>query len=115
MENLILNRISELKKNVDKNQLLLFIHYFLLIDIDPEYYQKYLDELIDITSDRKVNYSIMVKLLMIITTKCHQKGSLEKIIKSKIEVVYKKVYPDKKRNAKGQINRLVKELGSEDD
>lgn len=110
LENLIFQKVADLKSDYDHNQLLIFIYYFLLIEFDPYKYRNLIDELIDNIKSHTILYSIFTKLILYVAFKCNGKEHLEKELHKELEKVYKKLFPTKKRVAKDNVNTIFKQL-----
>jgi len=110
IQNIIKNKISILKKNPEKNQFILFVLYFLIIEIDPEANINLIDEMITISKSFNIQYSIYLKLLMYVLFKCHNNDELEKKLQFEIQYVYEKLFPNKKRYAKGTVNQIINNI-----
>ncbi len=115
IEMLIKNEIKELEKNTKSNQFKLFVLYFLLIESDPDNEIESIDKLIHIVTLWNIEYSIFIKLLMILSFKTKKDTTLFTKVKIAIEKIHKKMYPgtDEQNNPisnKGIINEIVEKI-----
>ena len=62
LERIILDKIDELKQDSTKNQLKLFILYFMLIDLDIKNCERYIDKICELVKLGILKQSILMKL-----------------------------------------------------
>ena len=85
MENIIKDKISELKKNVRGNELKLLILYFSLIDLDFKNNEIYLDEVIHILTIPILKNTSLIKLYIYLALKTNGNKVLEEKLKKHIK------------------------------
>jgi predicted MPP superfamily phosphohydrolase len=85
VEQILKNKISELKKDASKNQYKLFILYLLLIDIDMDRYHDLVDDLMEILTKGSLKTSLVFKLNYYLAFKAYKKKDLEIFFKQRIQ------------------------------
>jgi len=85
LERIILDKISELKKEAGKNQFKLFVLYFMLIDLDLKNSEKYIDEIFNLAKMGVLRQSILMKLCTYLIFKSNSNEAIEKMLRNKIQ------------------------------
>lgn len=85
VENLILNKIDELKRNAKYNQYSIFILYLILMDIDERNIQKYADDLLSLMRIGILKYSMIMKLNYYFSFNGHKNKTIADFLKKKIQ------------------------------
>lgn len=86
IENIIIDKIEELKLDYKNNQYRLFLLYLILMDIDEQNIFNYVDELIDNIEVSILKYSTILKLNYYFNFKCSNNKKLELFLKEKIKI-----------------------------
>ncbi len=87
LERIILDKIEELKKYSTKNQLKLFLLYFMLIDLDIKNCGKYIDEISNLIKLGILKQSILMKLCTYLIFKSNNNTAMEKMLRDKIQQI----------------------------
>lgn len=96
VENLLIEKIIELKADYKNNQYKLFILYLILMDIDENNIYKYSDDLIQLMEVSVLRYSTILKLNYYFNFKCVKNSKLASFLKEKIKLAQFKL--DNKTN-----------------
>ncbi|MBV3728991.1 metallophosphoesterase family protein [Bacteroides thetaiotaomicron] len=104
LERIILDKIDELKQDSTKNQLKLFILYFMLIDLDIKNCERYIDKICDLVKLGILKQSILMKLCTYLIFKSNNNSSIEKMLRDKIQQISVSI------NAKIDVDKLQTNL-----
>lgn len=85
VENLILNKIDELKKDAKHNQYYIFSLYFILMDIDEKNITKYADDVISLMNIGILKYSMIMKLNYYFSFNGHRNKTVASFLKNRIQ------------------------------
>lgn len=85
MEDIIKEKIDELKKKTKGNELKLLILYFSLIDLDVKNNEAYISEVIDLLKIPILKHTSLIKLYIYLSLKVNGNKSLEQKIKQHIK------------------------------
>lgn len=85
IENLLINKIEELKKDHKNNQYKLFILYFILMDIDENNILKFTDEILSLMEINVLKYSTILKLNYYFNFKGKDNRKIADFLKLKIK------------------------------
>jgi hypothetical protein len=91
IENIVIDKIDELKLDYKNNQYKLFILYLTLMDIDEHNIYKYVDDLIDKIEIGVLKYSTILKLNYYFNFKCSKNKKLENFLREKIKTAQLKL------------------------
>ncbi|WP_319562977.1 metallophosphoesterase [Marispirochaeta sp.] len=110
LEKLIRIKIDELRNDIENNQFLLFIYYFMIIEFDPLKYHDLIEDIVNSVKSKSLLYSIFTKVLMYVAFKCNGNKKLEMKLHKDLETLYKMLFPKKKSSAKENVNKIFDQL-----
>jgi hypothetical protein len=108
LENILLQKITELKKYANDNQLKLLILYFSLIDLNLKQNNKYIDEVIEILNIGVLKQTSLIKLYIYLALKVNGNKTLEQKIKKNIKEQEFRI--DNSKNI-GEIEQNISNIG----
>jgi predicted MPP superfamily phosphohydrolase len=93
-ENIIMERLEKLKLDYKKNQYVIFLLTYLLVDINIKNNASYLTELSELIDINSLTNSSIVKLTFYYVFKAHNKPNFEQFLKEQIKLQNVKLNPE---------------------
>lgn len=106
LERIILDKINEVESRDQREEYILFLLYFLLIDLNVEQNIKYIDTLLDQIRLSILKQGVLIKLYSYLMFECYDNQRLEKFIRDSIQKVVIKIDQRQKKD----LSKLHKKL-----
>lgn len=94
LRRLINKKIGELEKNKKGNEFRLLLLYFMLLDIEIKKNKEIIQKIIDNIEILPLKNTALIKLYLYLNFKSYGNKSLEDLLKEKIILLQKEIYPD---------------------